>query len=304
MVAVLTLRTRDAEITFADRARFEGCSHIRSLRGPLIGCAVQGDANVPCLLNWQTGAVQTLPPSPESDVRTSAVRFRKSLKCLVQGRCVAMALRDDLCVVARSSVLSVYSLAAPHPQLVQDLRFDHALGSLAVSAPSATPLPHSRKTSPLSLLITSHSGLHVYNVSQDPSGAYVADLVAEEALKQSAVLTSAPALPRLGASASHVAWTSTPASFFDRQARIMIARVSPDDAAPAGARCPSKIELLSECKDWRIPSLSAMPVMDFDDGMGLLAVGNALGELAICNYGGPLTAAILGCPRPLPIPAA
>ncbi|KIP09493.1 hypothetical protein PHLGIDRAFT_316246 [Phlebiopsis gigantea 11061_1 CR5-6] len=278
MVAVLTLRLRDGEITFAERGRFEGCSHVRSLRGALVGCGVQGAADLPCLLNWQTGVVQTLPPSPVSD-----------------GRCVAMALRDDLCVVARSSVLSVYSLAAPHPALVQDLRFDHALGSVAVSASAAAPL---------SLLITSHSGLHVYTVSQDASGAYVADLVAEEALKASTLLTSAPALPRVGASASHVAWTSTPASFFDRQARIVIARVSRDNAAPAGARCPSKIELLSECKDWRLPSLSAMPVMDLDDGMGILAVGNALGELAICNYGGALTEPILGCLRPLPIPAA
>ena len=83
----------------------------------------------------------------------------------------------------------------------------------------------------------------------------------------------------------------------------MIGRIAPNDA-PAGAGSASKIELLSECKDWRLPSLHAMPVMDFDDGMGLFAIGNAVGELAVCNYGGPLTDGILSCLRPLPIPAS
>lgn len=215
-----------------------------------------------------------------------------------------MALRGDLCVVARSNVLSVYSLVSAGPEHLQDLRFDHPLGSVAVSASSAASLQDPGNTSsPLHLLITSHSGLHVFSVSQDQSGAFVSELVAEEALKQSAVLTSTPSLPRFGASASHVVWTNTPASFFDRKSHVMIGRISPNDTS-AGAGSASKIELLSECKDWRLPSLNAMPVMDFDDGMGLFAIGNALGELAVCNYGGPLNSTVLDCLRPLPIPVA
>lgn len=226
-----------------------------------------------------------------------------------------MALRDGLCVVARSNILSIYSLASGEPELVKDLRFDHALGNVAFAAESAPAVQEVKgSTSRLQLLITSHGGLHVYSVSQDDSGAYVSRLVAEEALKQSATLTSQPQLPRFGGAASHVAWTNTPKSFFDRTAHIFVARVAapvPEakDAAKDGAREPaaaqeSKLEVLVSCKDARLPSLHAMPVMDFDDGVGLIAVGNALGELALCSYGAPMTPQFVDCLRPLPVPLA
>lgn len=71
MVTVMSLRTRESDITFAELARFDGLSHIRCLRNELIGCGVQGDSNLPCLINWKTRKVQTLPPSPEADVSDS-----------------------------------------------------------------------------------------------------------------------------------------------------------------------------------------------------------------------------------------
>lgn len=70
----------------------------------------------------------------------------------------------------------------------------------------------------------------------------------------------------------------------------------------AGNAKHGTLEIVTECKDNRLPSLHAMPVMDFDDGMGLVAVGNAIGELALCNYGGPLTARMASCLQPLPFP--
>ena len=84
MVTVMSLRTRESEITFTELARFDGPSHIRCLRGELIGCGVHGDANLPCLVNWKTGKIQTLPPSPEADVSNYLVvfLFTVSLNCL------------------------------------------------------------------------------------------------------------------------------------------------------------------------------------------------------------------------------
>ncbi|EKM55409.1 uncharacterized protein PHACADRAFT_256020 [Phanerochaete carnosa HHB-10118-sp] len=230
-----------------------------------------------------------------------------------------MALREDICVVARSNILSIYSLASGEPALVQDLHFDHALGNVAFAAEAAPEVVQDKNTARLQLLITSHSGLHVYSVSQDESGAFVSRLVAEEAVKQSTILTSSPQLPRFGGSASHVAWTNTPKSFFDRQSHVFVARVVATPAAPSAdsadagrdtareatpAAQESKLEVLMECKDSRLPSLNAMPVMDFDDGVGIIAIGNALGELALCSYGVPLTPQFVDCLRPVPIPSA
>ncbi|GJE87200.1 hypothetical protein PsYK624_032830 [Phanerochaete sordida] len=296
MISVMSLRRRGSELAFVELARFDSVSHIRCLRGALIGCGVRGDANLPCLLNWTTGALCTLPPSPVAD-----------------GRVTAMALRDDLCVVARANVLSIYAVGHGEPVLVQDLPFDHALGTVAFAA--SAPASGSAR---LQLLITSHGGLHVYSVRQDAAGRFVSRLVAEEALKQSALLAGAPQLPRFGGSAAHVAWAKTPASFFDRQSHLCVARVVPADAPPpagvdaaadraAKGDAPaleSRLELLAECRDFRLPSMHAMPVMDFDDGVGLLAVGNALGEVALCSYGARVSARFVDCLRPLPVPMA
>jgi hypothetical protein len=68
MVSVMSLRMHGIEFAFVELARFESLSHIRCLRNELIGCGVQGNSSLPCLLNWKTGKVETLPPSPEGDV--------------------------------------------------------------------------------------------------------------------------------------------------------------------------------------------------------------------------------------------
>lgn len=309
MISVMSLRRRGTELGFIELARFDGVSHIRCLRGALIGCGVRGDANLPCVLDWTTGKLCTLPPSPVAD-----------------GRVAAMALRDELCVVARSNVLSIYALASGEATLLQDLHFDHALGSVAFAPASASA---AAPGAGLQLLITSHGGLHVYSVQRDASGAFVSRAVAQEALKQSAVLAGAPQLPRVGGSAAHVAWAKTPASFFDREARLFVARVvapaagavpcagtaqeataaprEDKDAEPAPVPAPvpeSRLEVLVDCKHARLPGLHAMPVMDFDDGVGIIVLGNALGELALCTYGAPLTSRFVDCLRPLPIPQA
>lgn len=210
-----------------------------------------------------------------------------------QGRCIAMAVRSDFCVVARSNTLSVYSLVQGVAEHVQDLKFDHSLGSVSVSAEGASSSVNSR----LQLFVTTSHGMHVYKVTQDDSGTFAADLITQEVMKQSQLITSTPSLPRFGSSSSYLAWTNTPTSFFDRQSHVMIGRV--EDSDETGA---TQVKVISECKDYRLPSLHAMPVMDFDDGMGLVAIGNACGELALCNYGGALSSKIADCLRPLPIP--
>ena len=68
MISVMSLRRRGAELAFVELARFDGVSHIRCLRNTLVGCGVQGDADLPCLLDWKTGRLCTLPPSPVGDV--------------------------------------------------------------------------------------------------------------------------------------------------------------------------------------------------------------------------------------------
>ena len=67
MVTVMGLRRDGNAMSFKELARFAGLSHVKTLRGELIGCAVQGSGTSPCLANWKTGEVVSLP-TLEKDV--------------------------------------------------------------------------------------------------------------------------------------------------------------------------------------------------------------------------------------------
>ena len=61
MVVVMELCQRNGAVMFEETARLLGLSHIKCMRGDLIGCAVQGETGSPCIANWKTLDVTTLP---------------------------------------------------------------------------------------------------------------------------------------------------------------------------------------------------------------------------------------------------
>ena len=60
---------------------------------------------------------------------------------------------------------------------------------------------------------------------------------------------------------------------------------------------PSSLEL-SECL---MPALYASSSRDYDQGLGLLAIGNMIGELALYNFGGDALAGMRGALKPLEV---
>ncbi|KAI0093603.1 hypothetical protein BDY19DRAFT_989164 [Irpex rosettiformis] len=316
MVQVLSVQDRDGQLEFATLSTFEGLSHIRSLRNELVGCAVYGDTQSPCVANWKTGEVAFLPISPDGP-----------------GQCLAMALREDICVVASSSSLTIYSISKSAPELLQVIQLAHSVGSVSVSAECETLQPEegasARQPTRMLLFTASSVGINVLRLrQQQPKDilmppTFSVDVLAEEDLKRGDVLSSKPSLPHFGGSTSRLSWIYAPSSFLDRSSASLVTgrfatRDSPpvavptaDPAAPAppsqGAATnatPSgvKFEILSECKDVQLPSLHMMPVMDYDDGTGIVAIGNGLGELVVCNYGGPVGADVAECFMRIPVP--
>jgi hypothetical protein len=75
MVQVLSVQKRRGQMEFVTLSTFEGLSHIRCMRKELVGCAVYGDAQSPCIANWKTGEVALLPVKPDGPVR--ARRFSR-----------------------------------------------------------------------------------------------------------------------------------------------------------------------------------------------------------------------------------
>lgn len=218
-----------------------------------------------------------------------------------------MALRDGVCAVATSDALHIYSLPTDGGEcaLLQVLPLSHVAESVAFS--KGTEDSHSSETdcsrSRFQVFVTNKLGLYVYRVLEDAEGSFAAEVVSErEEPADASSRSSRPAYPCFGNSSSQVAWIYPPTSLFDRQSRLVTAKIQ-RDPTPA-ASCAAKLSVLFESNAAELPSLYAMPVMDFDDGAGLLAIGNGFGHLALYSFGGVLPPDYSQCLQRLPTPTS
>lgn len=228
-----------------------------------------------------------------------------------------MALREDICVVVSPSSLTVYSISPDgSAEDAQVIQLEHPVGNVSISAEGealALDEPADVQAPTRMLLFTALAGgINVLRLRQrshsrtsPPSSSpasrdeapFSVDVLAQEDVKRGDVLSAKPSQPHFGGSTARLAWIYPPASIFDRSgASLVTGRFVARDKADA------RFEILSECKSLQLPSFSLMPVVDYDDGAGLVALGNAMGELVVCNYGGPLDEAVARCFRRIPIP--
>lgn len=217
-----------------------------------------------------------------------------------------MALRDGVCAVATSDALHIYSLPTDGVEcaLLQVLPLSHVAESVAFSK-GTEDLPSSEAESSRSrflVFVTNKLGLYVYRVLEDAAGSFAAEVVSEREEPAGTSQSSRPAYPCFGNSSSQVAWIYPPTSFFDRQSRLVTAKIQQDPTPSAS--CAAQLSVTFESKDAKLPSLHAMPVMDFDDGAGLLALGNGFGHLALYSFGGVLPPDYSQCLQRIPIPTS
>ena len=69
VVVVLTVIEVDGRVVFGGLARHGGISCIRALQGPHLAFALHKQHSVPSLMNWRTGEVVNLLPTPDVLVR-------------------------------------------------------------------------------------------------------------------------------------------------------------------------------------------------------------------------------------------
>ena len=65
---ILTVRSCKGSLKFVRLARHTGVSHIRVLRGSLVGFGLHGDLSVPSILDWCTGLITHLSSRPDVEV--------------------------------------------------------------------------------------------------------------------------------------------------------------------------------------------------------------------------------------------
>lgn len=219
-----------------------------------------------------------------------------------------MTLRENICAVVTPDTLHIYALpVAGEAALLQTLYLSHVVENAAMSKEQeGSPLActNMETSEEFLLFITNKAGLYVYRILQQTAlNTFSAEMIVEEETTESNSSRSPrSAFPCFGGSASRVSWIRPPASLFDRQSGIVTAQMQRTEDGDFVSQCQAKLAVVAEFKSAGLPSLHSMPVMDFDDGAGLLVVGNSRGQLALCNFGGPLPDDYCQCLREIPIP--
>ncbi|PSS06882.1 hypothetical protein PHLCEN_2v3510 [Hermanssonia centrifuga] len=214
-----------------------------------------------------------------------------------------MTLRDGICAVVIGETLYIHSLLADgRTELAQTIYLSHVVGNVVISGESESSPVSDAATAPerFQLFITNKTGIYVYSVRQQDSTTFSADLIVEEETKLGASQSARPSYPLFGGSTSRVSWIYAPTSFFDRQPHLVTAKIQRKDGETK--TCAAELSVVSECKDSKLPALYTLPVMHYDDGAGLMAIGNACGQLALCSFGGSMPSGLAGCFRDVPVP--
>ncbi|KAF7301738.1 F-box domain-containing protein [Mycena indigotica] len=247
---------------FTELACIKDVSHVLLLSGNIVGCAVRHGDNVPHLLDWTTQeliGISQLPGSLDAMDRQSVPH--------------GMFLLDDILVVARLGGLEVYS--------VQD-----SIGFLkTIQTPVIWEVSACKPTSSLlRLMIISPRGIEAIDVN--------AEMLLEPGIKSLSTECLAP-MPlcerrtRLstpwyglcaGSTGTRPLWISvaSPPVGKSHRSRPLFVNVNTDDLrliewTPGTA---------SDVALW------AVPVVDFDETLGITVFGNCFGELAIYDHCG------------------
>ncbi|CAL1698373.1 unnamed protein product [Somion occarium] len=262
-VEVLTIMHHDEQPTFQRLQGISNVSHIRFLRGPMIGASLHNNINIPCVLNWRHDITERLRAVPD-----------------LEGGSVAMHMEDDWIAVVRRQVIEVCILC---PDEGGDYRFwrsvdlPHKVGSAAFSPTICRDSSNSR--SPLRLCIACDDGIFVYQLDCDLSVGslsltilwhYTAPRTDEYILEASQV--------SFGVTDGTVSFLLGAEENLEQPITFAMARIPVGDS---DAKPPT-----FDWYDDTMPSQYCMGIRDYDESRGIAVFGNAFGELALYDFSG------------------
>ncbi|KAF7302812.1 F-box domain-containing protein [Mycena kentingensis (nom. inval.)] len=274
---LVSLRRCGSDFAFVELAIVEDSSHVLMLSGEYIGCGVRHQRNVPHLVRWTTGEVLDLPPPPGGTDKPG----QRSVPHL-------MLIWNEMLVVVRESGLEIYDF---HPQSRDGaLTFKGQISSPQIWEVYRLPWDVSGS---LHLVILSSRGVEL--ITLDPA------TVLEAGGWRRITLFAQP--PHgdieqrwhrlfIGENAHNALWLGTVEPYTENIAyehpHVLVGSLP--SSAVAGAETEA-----SECHMWRgfrsrtDPALWALPLIDFDEALGVIVLGNCFGELTVYDLcGGPL----------------
>ncbi|KAJ7163907.1 hypothetical protein C8R43DRAFT_989131 [Mycena crocata] len=268
-VLVITLRQHLGRHAFCELSHIENSSHVLMLSGNFIGCVLRHGAIAPHVVQWKENHVYDIP-SPPGDLDIPGRRSAPHL----------MTTWGDVLVIIRKNDLEFYTLPGDSVSFLKLIKTPTIWEAAVCHSP---PSISSDRIPPLRLMAISLDGIVMYVLERTA----LADF-GDDPLCPSVPLAK---LPRhtgyrepwynlgIGETGRRSLWISetsrlnAPLEFVYMGVPLM----SPDTELPARI-------IWSDAPDQL--ALWALPVVDFDDALGLTVVGNCFGELAIYDHVG------------------
>ncbi|KAJ7852288.1 hypothetical protein B0H13DRAFT_2398674 [Mycena leptocephala] len=268
-VHIITVRQRSGRYVFVELCHIEDSSHVLMLCGDFVGCALRHEAAVPHLINWKDNLIhEILPPPGGLDIPG-----RRSVPHL-------MTIWSNHLVILRMNSLEIYTVPSKtrNSVFIKLLKTPPIWEAVVCHSP---PLPVPCVPS-LHLVVISSAGVELCVVEHDIlTGLNNASLCSDFSLAQLPLNGRDPWYHLcVGETGRRVLWVSQNEKAFSVDPHIVYANVPPLAADTEMARV-----CWNDAKPDKT-ALWALPVIDFNDALGLTVVGNCFGELAIYDHAG------------------
>ncbi|KAF7292969.1 F-box domain-containing protein [Mycena indigotica] len=273
MVLVVTLRKHEGSDVLCELARLESSSHVLMLSGDIIGCAVRDGVNTPHLYCWREDKIIDVPPPPGG----LDVPARRSVPHSI------LTWKDNL-VIVRSHCLELYDM---HLESV-------SFSKIVETSPIFEVQVYSSSPESLKLFVVSGKGIDMLSLICHPDETIHVERYTlihpptpppqpENEFGYEFEPISHPLLYGLcvGASSQRILWISA-ADASVRSYRYPLHISSRLITHPPGD--DTEQLLFVDFEDPDAPALYGVPAIDFDDVLGLVAIGNCFGELSVLDF--------------------
>ncbi|KAF7293017.1 hypothetical protein MIND_01201000 [Mycena indigotica] len=277
-VHILTLCKVSGQNVFCELARCEGSTYVLMLSGSLVGCALRNGSNVPHIYDWKSRTIYDIIPQPDG-LDVPSRRTVPHLMTKWQGKLI----------IIRSSAIELYdTVYAQTTTFVFNTNFD---------TPSISEVercaPPGRSPDTLHFLALSSRGLEL--ITLEPGAGqvdYHQSLILEAPFHR--ILNPGDPVPvgedypmfyglRVGDSGQRALWISAAeATIYCKNPHL---RLCQGALPPTFSGDTTMQQISTTFAGMEDPAIWGVASIDFDDALGVVAIGNCFGELWVYDFG-------------------
>ncbi|KAJ7911444.1 hypothetical protein B0H13DRAFT_2009453 [Mycena leptocephala] len=260
-VHVITLRQHFGRHVFCELCRIEDSSHVLMLCGNFVGCALRRGAIVPHMINWKDSRIYDIPPGLDIPGRRSVPHL--------------MTIWSGFLIILRKNTLEFYTLSLLNNNSIAFVKLlkTPTIWEAVVCNSVSTSLPG---VPPLRLIAISPVGIELCVVEHHMLAPLDADPICPSFRQHSEY---SPYRLCIGETGRRSLWVSPLEELTDGPCLVYTSV----PILPSDTEMP-RISWINDQPDQ--PALWGIPVIDFDDALGLTVIGNCFGELAVYDHDG------------------